>query len=326
MGIVKSIHNGLLSLRYSLPIWIDNHTSPPLIRTTKHRWYSKRLSSRVQMVKRLYEIAFGYEFDIDNPQTLNEKIQWLKLFYPNPLVTQCADKYAVREYIENNIGGQYLAKLLGVYDKPEQIDFSTLPEQFALKVNWGSGQNLICKDKSKISESEYKRQLKKWIKPSANQFYFALEWGYRDMKPKIVCEEYVQFLEQDHKTYQFFCFNGKPQVAQVIANVKTPQITVDCYDMDWKLLPFKKCVPVSPTPLVKPDTWEQMIDFSERLSKPFPFVRVDFFANPEQIVFNEMTFYPGGGLDEFQPSEWDLKLGEMLHLPDPVFEDDSYKK
>ncbi|MBQ9454095.1 MAG: hypothetical protein IJU53_00330 [Thermoguttaceae bacterium] len=307
------------TVRYSFPIWVDNHTYPPLIRTTKNRLFRSH-AARVRSVMRQYEIAFGHSFDLQNPQTFNEKIQWLKLFYPNPLITVCADKYRVREYVAETIGPQYLANLLAVYDRPGEIDFDALPNQFALKVNWGSGQNYICRNKSEISENECRKTLKNWLKPWQNQYFFALEWGYRDIPPKIICEEYLKFLEDNPKVFKIMCFNGEPRVVQLVMDDKTPRETINYYDTQWNLLPFGQNFPTNPEPIAKPVFWEEMLELARKLCKPFPFVRVDFYESPKHIYFSEMTFYSDAGLARFQPEEWDLKLGEMLTLPEPVIE------
>ena len=295
MNPLKQLQNLYLGLRYTLPLWIDRKTTPPLIRTLNHRLFHRNFPKRVKMVMRMYEIACGYSFDIQNPQTLNEKIQWLKLFHPDPLMTQCADKYRVRDYIRETIGEQYLAPLLGVFDHPNEIDFSALPDQFALKVNWGSGQNYICKNRAELDVRECRRTLRKWLKPQNNQFFFGLEWAYRDIQPKIVCEEYLEFLEKDHKTFQFFCFNGEPRVVQVLTDVKTPNIKADLFDLDWNWLPINKGVPNSPLPLQKPEGWELMVELATRLCKPFPFVRVDLFLNESQSFSTSLPFTQGVG-------------------------------
>lgn len=319
MNLLLPLKKVWWAVRYTLPIWVDNHTSPPLIRTTKNQLFRSH-AARVRSVMRQYEIAFGRSFDLQNPQTFNEKIQWLKLFYPNPLITVCADKYRVREYVAEKIGGKYLTKLLAVFDRPEEIDFAALPNQFALKVNWGSGQNFICRDKMKISESECRKKLKKWLNPRCNQFLFAQEWGYRDIPPKILCEEYLKFLEENPKVFKIICFNGEPRVIQLVMDDKTPKETINYYDTDWNLLPFKQNFPTNSAPIERPVFLDEMFELARKLSEPFPFVRVDFYESPTELHFSELTFYSDAGLARFEPEEWDLKLGQMLDLPEPQIE------
>lgn len=317
---VKLFHFLYLAVRYTLPFWIDQHTDPPLIRSFQYRWLSRSHRARVKLIQRQYEIAFGKPLDLADPRTLNGKIQWLKLFRPDPQITLCADKYRVREYVKEKIGEQYLPKLLGVWKRPEEINFALLPEQFVLKVNWGSGQNLICRDKKTISETRYRKTLRRWLRPFANQYYLALEWGYRDIPPRILCEEYLAFLEQNPKTFKIFCFHGEPRVVQLVMDDKTPQETINYYDTEWNLLPFRQNFPNNPAAIPRPVFWEQMLELARKLSSPFPFVRTDFFESPNGVFFSELTFYSDAGLARFEPEEWDEKLGEMLELPEPMTE------
>lgn len=317
MKLLKPFHDAYLWLRYSLPLWIDAHTAPPLLRTVKHRFFCRTHAARCRAVERLYEIAFGRPLDLQNPQTFNEKIQWLKLFYPNPLIPICADKFRVREHICETIGEKYLTPLFAACDRPEEIDFDALPDQFALKVNWGSGQNLLCRDKSRLDRPSARKLLRKWLKPARNQYFFALEWGYRDIPPKIVCEKYLSFLESNPYVFKIMCFNGEPRVIQLVIDDKTPKETINYYDTEWNLLPFRQNFPTNSNPIPKPAFLDEMLTLARKLSEPFPFVRVDFFEGPEQLVFSEMTFYSDAGTARFEPEEWDLKLGQMMTLPEP---------
>ena len=146
---------------------------------------------REEKIKKQFKEALGYELNLENPKTYNEKLQWLKLYYHNPLMTKCADKYLAREYIKEKIGEEYLVPLIGVWDKVEDIDFNSLPKQFVLKVNWGSGQNIIVKDKSKLNIEETKNKLNGWLKPFSNHYYYSYEWQYKDIEPKIICEKNI---------------------------------------------------------------------------------------------------------------------------------------
>lgn len=134
----------------------------------------------------------GYELDLDNPSSFNEKIQWLKLYYKDPLITKCCDKVSVREYVKNKIGEEYLIHCLGIFLKPEEINFDILPNKFIIKVNWGSGQNIIVNDKNKLNINEVIYTLNKWMQNKCNHYYNFLEWGYKDINPKIIIEEYIE--------------------------------------------------------------------------------------------------------------------------------------
>ena len=135
----------------------------------------ENIKFREDIIKKQFKEALGYELNLENPKTYNEKLQWLKLYYHNPLMTKCADKYLAREYIKEKIGEEYLIPLIGVWDKVEDIDFNSLPKQFVLKVNWGSGQNIIVKDKSKLNIEETKNKLNGWLKPFSNHYYYSYE-------------------------------------------------------------------------------------------------------------------------------------------------------
>ena len=164
---------------------------------------------RENIIKKQFKEALGYELNLENPKTFNEKIQWLKLYYHNPLITKCADKFKVRDYIKEKIGEEYLIPLIGVWDKVEDIDFASLPEQFVLKVNWGSGMNIIVKDKSKLDIEDTKKKLKKWINPFSNHYYYSFEYSYKHIEPKIICEKYIEQVDGDLFDYKLTCFNSK---------------------------------------------------------------------------------------------------------------------
>lgn len=257
----------------------------------------------------------GYEPDFDKPKTFNEKIQWLKLHYRDPLLTQCADKYAVRKYVNDTIGKEFLVDLLGVYSKVSDIDFNALPEKFVLKTNNGSGTNIICKDKNNLNIEDAKHKLNKWLRPEASHYYFSYEWCYKNIEPKIICEKFIdEASKEDLKDYKFLCFNGKVEMLFVCSE-RTKELKVDFFDLDWNKLPFTRHYKNSTKKLKKPVNFDRMVELAEKLSKPFPFVRVDLYEAGNKIMFGELTFYPGNGIEPFSPMEYDYKLGELLHLP-----------
>ena len=258
----------------------------------------------------------GSVLNLDNPQTFNEKLQWLKLYHhrhPNPLMTKCADKVGVREYIKEKIGEKYLVPCLGIWDNPDDIDFSKLPNQFVLKVNWGSGQNIIVKDKAKLDIEEAKRKLAKWMKPENNHYFHFFEWCYKDIQPKIIAEKYMNFGE-DLFDYKIMCYNGVPQNLFVCSERRT-DLKVTFFDLAWKRLPFIRKYPASEKEIQCPEKFKEMLKISEILAKPFSFVRVDFFCLNDKLYIGEMTFFPGAGHEKFDPVEWDKKLGDLLILP-----------
>lgn len=260
----------------------------------------------------------GYPLDLENPQSFNEKIQWLKCYYRDPLITQCADKVAVRDYISETVGKEYLIPALGIYDRPEDIDFSTLPQKFVIKVNWGWGQNIICYNKSQLDIMQVKIQLAEWILPQNNHYFNGLEWCYKDIQPKILIEQYIEHAG-DLVDYKFLCFNGEPYFMFISQN-RTPEhdkMTLDFFDREYHWLPFTRFYPNAKVPPQKPAAWDEMLRVARALARPFPFVRVDMYENQGQIKIGELTFYPGNGSEPFEPREWDYVFGQRLRLPEP---------
>ncbi len=286
------------------------------------RFYKKRFKGLTKEEARyILETQFyrslGYKLNLDNPQTFNEKIQWYKLNYRDPLMVKCADKVGVREYVKEKIGEQYLVPIIGVYDSVDDIDFENLPNKFVAKVNWGSGQNIIVTDKSKLDIAEAKVKLKNWMQPKNNHYYRFLEWVYKDIAPKIIIEEFIESTE-DLIDYKFYCFNGKVKYLLVCGNRNTDKY-FDFYDENLNFLPFTNGARNSGKPIVIPKEFEKMKSSAKILSEGFPHVRVDFYESPEgQPLLGEMTFYTGNGLDPFDPIEWDYKLGEKLDLKEEI--------
>ena len=276
----------------------------------------ENIKFREEIIKEQFRNALGYELNLENPKTFNEKLQWLKLYYHDPLITKCADKYLVREYIKETIGEEYLIPLIGVWDRVEDIDFDKLPNQFVLKVNWGSGQNIIVKDKSQLDIEEAKNKLRYWMQPTSNHYYYSYEWCYKNIEPKIMCEEYIEQMDGNLLDYKIFCFNGEPKYIQVDIDRFTNHKRC-FYDSTWKKQNFKthSLYPLYHYEIDKPSNLNKMLDFCKILSKNFNHVRVDFYTIDEILYFGELTFYHGNGMEEFSIKEWDYKFGELLELP-----------
>lgn len=212
-----------------------------------------------------FKRSFGYELNLTNPQSFNEKMQWLKLYYRDPLLTKCSDKVLVRDYIKELIGEEYLVKSLGIYDNPESIDFDNLPNKFVIKVNWGSGQNIIVTDKSKLDIEEAKQKLSEWMKPESNHYYNLLEWCYKDITPKIIIEEYIEEdVNKPVADYKFFCYNGDPKFMYIAVDSFNYKIMkINYYDSDFNKLPFIKHYPNTDYPIPKPKNWDKMLELSK---------------------------------------------------------------
>lgn len=264
-------------------------------------------------VKTVYRQTFGKKLDLENPRDLNEKINWLKLIYKDdPLVIRCADKYAVRSYLESKGYGEYLNDLYGVYDKPNQIDWERLPEQFALKFNKGAGMNLICTDKSSLDIPAAVSLMKGWYKNKS--YYRSCELHYRKAKPKIICEKFlgdsVQTLPEDYKIY---CLNGNP-VFMLICLERAKTLKRLFFDKDFRLLDINDDYQSVETLPEKPQNFEKMFEIARDLSTPFPIVRIDFFESEGRLYIGEMTFTPQGGYLNYR-QEWLDRLGDLLVLP-----------
>lgn len=274
----------------------------------------ENLKFKEEVIKRQFKYHVGYELNLDNPKTFNEKIQWLKLYYHDPIMTKCADKYLVREYIKEKIGEEYLIPLLGVWDKVDDIDFDSLPNQFVLKVNWGCGQNIIVKDKSKLNIEEAKNKLKNWLNPFSNHYYWSYEWQYKNIEPKIICEKYLEQIDEQIYDYKFFCFNGIPKYIQVdIDRFSNHKRCI--YDTNWNKLEFTNNYPLYNKDIEKPKKLSDMLKISKILSKSFKFIRVDFYIINNMPIFGELTFTHENGFGKFIPIDWDYKFGKLLELP-----------
>lgn len=251
-----------------------------------------------------------------NPKRFNEKLQWLKLYNRKPEYTRMVDKYEAKLYVSDLIGEEYIIPTLGVWDDPDEIDFDALPERFALKCTHNSGKGMyICKDKSKMNKEAVKEGLRSGLKQ--NYYLFNREWPYKNVKPRIIAEQYIEECSgADLIDYKFYCFNGEPRflyVSQGLAHDETA--CINYVTLEWEKAEFKrndyqefKTLPP------KPQNFDKMIELSKRLSDNVPFLRVDFYNINGKIYFSELTFSPGAGFTKFDPPEWDEKIGEWIRL------------
>lgn len=280
-------------------------------------WHSKYVQMWVPSkiyIKIQYRNYTGKRLDLRNPQTFNEKLQWLKLYDRNPLYTNLVDKYKVREFISQTIGEEYLIPLLGVWDKFDEIDFGELPNKFVLKPNHTSGDVFICKDKTKVNFDELRTKVNAWLE---REYYWEhREWPYKNIKPRIFAEKYmVDESGVELKDYKFFCFNGEPK-ALYVATDRGIDTRFNFYDMQFNQLPFMQHYKNSTKKINKPQGFDEMVILATTLSTGIPHVRVDFYDVNGKIYFGELTFYHLSGLEKFEPEEWDYKLGSWLELPD----------
>lgn len=268
------------------------------------------------MINLQYKISTGRKLNLENPQRFTEKLQWYKLNYRNPLMTKCSDKYNVREYIISKGYGDILVPLYGVYENAEDIDFDKLPNKFVLKTTNGSHTNILCKDKSKLDREATIKILNEWLNKRSSKL--GREWSYYDIKPRIICEKYLDKDENDDLIdYKFFCFNGEPFCLYIIVERYLEHgIKLGIYDLEFNKLNYKRSdIPDMTTYAVKPKNFEKMVEIAKDLSRDFPHVRVDFYNVNGQIYFGELTFYDGSGYKGYSPDDFDFILGEKFLLP-----------
>ena len=252
--------------------------------------------------------------DVNNPKTFNEKLQWLKIHDRNPLYVTLADKYAVRDYVKDRVGNCFLNDLLGMWSNVSEIDWATLPESFVLKATHGSGMNILVTDKAALNLNKINDQLSSWMVTDYSRF--GREWVYRDIPRRIIAESLLHDSTGNVPyDYKVFCMNGEPRFIQVDVDRFGVHRRV-FLDVEWQRQAFTILHEQYQGDLEKPVYLDAMLDAAKTLAQGIPFVRVDFYALPK-IVFGEMTFYPGNGLEMFSPPEWDLRLGQMLELPVP---------
>lgn len=271
--------------------------------------------------KVLFLFSMKKRLNLKNPKTFNEKIQWLKLYWQDPRVAKCADKYDLREYVESCGLEELLNPIYGIYTDVNNIDFDKLPKKFALKGTHGCGYNLICTDKEKLNINETREIAKRWMK--SRYAYVAAEIQYDKMTPKIIIEKFIDGIDGNVVTdYKIFCFNGKPTITMVCeGRGECERAKYYFYDNFWEVKPYNK----DSTELIKsgrkkhadkPKSFDNMIKYAEILSKPFPFVRVDFYDVNGKPILGEMTFTPCGGIDSRLNPEVDILMGNLINLPD----------
>lgn len=268
--------------------------------------------SKETMSKLYFKIVLGEKLNLDNPQTFNEKVQWLKLYeWPNnALAVKCADKYAVREYVKQCGYEELLNDLYGVWDNADDIDWAKLPDQFVLKCNHGCGYNIICPDKSKLDEKATKKQLNKWLKEDFGKFN--IEPHYSKIKPKVICEK---FLGGNMIDYKFYFFDGEYQFMYIAQGFgEGINESVSFFDKDGKKAAFRRTDYPEFSNAELPQQYENMLKISQKFADDFPFVRVDLFENNGKIYFSELTFTPCGGMMKISPKEYDLAIGKKLNI------------
>lgn len=285
----------------------------------KHIFYN--LMPKKTCINHIYRKLFGKEIQWENPQTLNEKIQWLKLNSDTKLWTKCADKYLVREFIKEHNLSDILVPIYGVYKSANEIDFSKLPKSFVLKTNNGSGDIIIVRDKDTVNEAKIKEELQKNL--TGKFGLYQTEYHYLEIPPRIVCEELLVDPARPNEAlvdYKIWCFNGEPYCIFGISNRTKDSFQMYLYDLDWNpigegRLNYSSHHKKGTNELQRPLNLKKMLEYAKILSKDFPQVRVDFYEIDGTIYFGEMTFTSNGGYMRYFTDEYLLEMGKAIKLP-----------
>lgn len=267
------------------------------------------------MVKFQYRFSTGRHLNLGKPKRYTEKLQWYKLFYRTPLMTQCADKYLVREYVKSKGFEGILNELYGVFEKPDDINFGTLPTKFVIKINNGSGTNIFCKDKNKLNIKETKNTLDAWL--SRSILSAGREWAYNNISPLIIVERYLEDKSNQFggiNDYKFLCMNG--EVKYVVLDVgRYTDHRRNFYDPEWNFIDAYSDHPNWEDKVPRPEGLAEMLEIAKIFAKDFLHVRVDLYWINNKVVFGELTFYPWSGYVTFSPDKFDFDLGEKFILP-----------
>lgn len=268
-------------------------------------------------IKLYYRLHLHRKLNLKEPKSLNEKLQWMKLNYRLPIDSVVSDKILVRDYVQEKIGSNYLIPLFGTWDKFEQIDFEKLPQSFVLKCNHDSGGIVVCPQKEALDIHKAKKVISKSL--NQNFYYIGREYQYKNIKPRILCEQYLvdkNFVPDDFKIY---CFNGVPDCILVCTDRfkdGTNRASYYFFDRNWNFLPYNKGDKDKKIPNIKkPENLEEMFRIAEILAKDFLFSRIDLYNVNGKIYFGEITLSPNSGFDPDITFETDLEFGKKLHIP-----------
>jgi len=265
-----------------------------------------------QLLHLMYLTRMGKRLNLKNPRTFNEKLQWLKLHNRKPEYTRMVDKYEAKKYVAEKIGEEYIIPTLGVWERFDDIDFDSLPDQFVLKCTHDSGGLVIVKNKSKLDRDAARNVIERCLK---KQYYLQnREWPYKNVKPRIIAEKYmVDAISAELRDYKFFAFNGSVEL-MFIATDRGTDTRFDFYDSEFQHLSIVNGYPNASKEIGKPANFEKMKLLAGQLSVGIPHLRVDFYEVNGKVYFGELTFFHWSGMVPFEPESWDLKLGELIDL------------
>ena len=267
-------------------------------------------------LKLIYRIRMGKKLNLKEPQTYNEKLQWIKLYDRKPIYTTMVDKYEVKKYVADIIGEQYIIPTLGVWNHFDEIDFTTLPDQFVLKCTHDSGGLVIVKDKDSFDRKAARKKIEQSLK--RNFYWKGREWPYKAVKPRIIAEKYIEdSMSHDLKDYKIFTFNGAVKMLFIATerNDINSETKFDFFDSEFNNLPFTNGHPNACKMPNKPEKFDTMKMLAEKLSAGIPQLRVDFYEVNGNVLFGELTLFHWSGMEPFDPPSWDRIIGDWIELP-----------
>lgn len=261
----------------------------------------------------LYKQKCGRKLNLENPQTFNEKLQWLKLNDRKDVYTTMVDKYEVKKYVANIIGEEYIIPTLGIYNTFDEIDFEKLPQKFVIKCTHDSGSTVICNNKNEFDKKEVKKKINGALKQ--NYYYGSREWPYKNVKPRIIIEKYItEDSENDLKDYKIFNFNGKSKLIQVDYD-RFKKHKRNLYTTNWDLINLQIEYPNDLEHIIeKPKKLDLMIQLAEKLAQKVPYIRTDFYYTGDKIYFGELTLFHGSGFEHFYPESYNNILGNWINI------------
>lgn len=307
ISMIKARLKNMFPNLYKAFLAIKEKASYKYYESLDEQHYQKAIAKRYK--KRINEVL-----DWGNLKTYNEKMQWAKLYDRNPLKTRLTDKHLVREWVNDKIGEEYLIPLIGVWSTFDEIDFNKLPQKFVLKTNHGTGTNYIVQDKNAIDKKDVKKKLEEWL--NTNYAYkLGLEMHYKDIRPKIIAEQYMEDIDGELKDYKFLCFGGEVYYCWVDSG-RFSDHRRNVYNLKWELESWNQhTYKNTDKPLPKPKNFDLMVKLAKQLCRGFPHVRVDFYNIDGRIYFGEMTFTNSSGFEKIIPHEYNLMLGDLWELP-----------
>ncbi len=266
----------------------------------------------------IYKCNIGKKINWENPKTFNEKLQWIKLYDRNPIYTTMVDKCASKQYMTEKIGKEYVIPLVGgPWYSFDEIDFNVLPDKFVLKTNHDSGGVMLCKDKATFDKRKARSFFKKHL--TRNYYFRSREWPYKNIKPCIFAEEYLDDGSGDAiYDYKFFCFNGEPKI-MYLSRDKGKEPRTDFFDMEYNHLNMRMRDKNADVPPEKPEKFNEMKHLAKIISKDIPHVRVDFFCVGGKLYIGETTFFHCGGFVSVKPEEWNTIMGDWIVLPEKIY-------